>query len=125
MEMKKTITFILISSIFSFSVLANESPALVSPENGENLDTSKKHTMDYFGCVKSHAIKYSKTKENVEAIAIASVASCENYIEKITKSNVYWLNSSQQGKLNFVERLRNDGERVAIKFAMDERAKTY
>lgn len=37
------------------------SPPLIQPKNGETLEDSKKHTMEYFGCIKGRAIKYAKT----------------------------------------------------------------
>ncbi|HDW3183907.1 TPA: hypothetical protein RMM43_000759 [Escherichia coli] len=96
---------------------------LIQPKNGENLDDSKKHTMEYFGCIKGQVIKYAKTGESVEAISKASVVSCESFIPMIAESNIYYLNSSQDGKRQFTERLKSDGERLATKFAMDEKLK--
>lgn len=98
-------------------------PSLIQPNNGETLEDSNKHAMEYFGCIKSQAIKYVKTGESVEAISKASVVSCESFIPMIAASNIYYLNSSQDGKSQFVERLHSDGERLAAKFAMDEKLK--
>ncbi|MEN0629795.1 hypothetical protein AAIG33_20480 [Phytobacter ursingii] len=106
----------------AFAADTSSSP-LIQPKNGETLDDSKKHTMEYFGCIKGQAIKYAKTGETVDSISKASVVSCESYIPKIAESNIYYLNSSPDGKRDFVERLKSDGERLAIKFAMDEKVK--
>ncbi|KOO88458.1 hypothetical protein [Salmonella enterica] len=99
------------------------SPTLIQPKNGETLEDSKKHTMEYFCCIKGQAIKYAKTGESVDAISKASVVSCESFIPMIAESNIYYLNSSQDGKRQFTERLKSDGERLATKFAMDEKLK--
>lgn len=97
------------------------SPLMIQPKNGETLEDSKKHTIEYFGCIKGQAVKYARTGESVESISKASVVSCESYIPKIAESNIYYLNSSQDGKRQFTERLKSDGERLATKFAMDEK----
>ncbi|AYO66767.1 MULTISPECIES: hypothetical protein [Klebsiella] len=99
------------------------SPLMIQPKNGETLEDSKKHTMEYFGCIKGQAVKYAKTGESVDSISKASVVSCESYIPIIAESNIYYLNSSQEGKRQFTERLKSDGERLATKFAMDEKLK--
>ncbi|MBF2790367.1 hypothetical protein ISN40_09070 [Enterobacter asburiae] len=99
------------------------SPLMIQPKNGETLEDSKKHTMEYFGCIKGQAVKYAKTGESVDSISKASVVSCESYIQKIAESNIYYLNSSKDGKRQFTERLKSDGERLATKFAMDEKLK--
>lgn len=99
------------------------SSLMIQPKNGETLEDSKKHTMEYFGCIKGQAVKYAKTGESVDSISKASVVSCESYIPMIAESNIYYLNSSQDGKRQFTERLKSDGERLATKFAMDEKLK--
>lgn len=53
----------------------------------------------------------------------SAVVSCESYIQKIAESNIYYLNSSQDGKRKFIGRLKSDGESLATKFAMDEKLK--
>lgn len=118
--------FILFSLLIFFVGRASadtSSPPLIQPKNGETIEDSKKHTMEYFGCIKSQAIKYAKTGESVDAISKASVVSCESFIPVIAESNIYYLNSSQDGKRQFTERLKSDGERLATKFAMDEKLK--
>ncbi|MGL9724073.1 hypothetical protein [Sodalis sp. (in: enterobacteria)] len=97
---------------------------LIQPKNGETLKDSEKYVKEYFQCIKNQAIKYVKTEKNVESIAKAAVVSCEAYIPKIANSNVYWLNSSPKGKREFTERIESDGERLATKFAMDEKLKS-
>ncbi|HDY7063632.1 TPA: hypothetical protein RRE98_004873, partial [Klebsiella pneumoniae] len=45
------------------------SPLMIQPKNGETLEDSKKHTMEYFGCIKGQAVKYAKTGESVDSIS--------------------------------------------------------
>jgi len=119
--MNRIILMILLVFLVGKSFADTTSPLMIQPKNGETLEDSKKHTIEYFGCIKGQAVKYARTGESVESISKASVVSCESYIPKIAESNIYYLNSSQDGKRQFTERLKSDGERLATKFAMDEK----
>lgn len=121
--MNRFIAFSLLVFLVGKASADTSSPPLIQPKNGETIEDSKKHTMEYFGCIKGQAIKYAKTGESVEAISKASVVSCDSFIPVIAESNIYYLNSSQDGKRQFTEKLKSDGERLATKFAMDEKLK--
>ncbi|EAP0957167.1 hypothetical protein M8D79_002896 [Salmonella enterica] len=121
--MNRIILMILLMFLVGKASADTTSSLMIQPKNGETLEDSKKHTMEYFGCIKGQAVKYAKTGESVDSISKASVVSCESYIPMIAESNVYYLNSSQDGKRQFTERLKSDGERLATKFAMDEKLK--
>lgn len=121
--MNRFIVFGLLIFLVGKASADTSSSPLIQPKNGETIEDSKKHTMEYFWCIKGQAIKYAKTGESVDAISKASVVSCESFIPIIAESNIYYLNSSQDGKRQFTERLKSDGERLATKFAMDEKLK--
>ncbi|WP_102778311.1 hypothetical protein [Escherichia coli] len=121
--MNRIILMIILMLLVVKSFADTTSPLIIQPKNGETLEDSKKHTMEYFGCIKGQAVKYAKTGESVDSISKASVVSCEAYIQKIAESNIYYLNSSQDGKRKFIGRLKSDGENLATKFAMDEKLK--
>ncbi|AXC85126.1 hypothetical protein LRT86_003698 [Salmonella enterica] len=121
--MNRIILMILLMFLVGKASADTTSSLMIQPKNGETLEDSKKHTMEYFGCIKGQAVKYAKTGESVDSISKASVVSCESYIPMIAESNIYYLNSSQDGKRQFTERLKSDGERLATKFAMDEKLK--
>lgn len=121
--MNRIILMILLMFLVGKASADTSSSLMIQPKNGETLEDSKKHTMEYFGCIKAQAVKYAKTGESVDSISKASVVSCESYIPMIAESNIYYINSSQDGKRQFTERLKSDGERLATKFAMDEKLK--
>lgn len=121
--MNRIILMILLMFLVGKASADTTSSLMIQPKNGETLEDSKKHTMEYFGCIKGQAVKYAKTGESVDSISKASVVSCESFIPMIAESNIYYLNSSQDGKRQFTERLKSDGERLATKFAMDEKLK--
>ncbi|HBV5155993.1 hypothetical protein [Klebsiella pneumoniae] len=121
--MNRIILMILLMFLVVKASADTTSSLMIQPKNGETLEDSKKHTMEYFGCIKGQAVKYAKTGESVDSISKASVVSCESFIPMIAESNIYYLNSSQDGKRQFTERLKSDGERLATKFAMDEKLK--
>ncbi|MCF2841989.1 hypothetical protein LZ588_08980 [Klebsiella pneumoniae] len=115
---------LLASFVFPLASKASTTdPIIIHPKNGETLEDSDRYTKQYFLCVKENAIRYTKTGESAEAIAKAAVSACENLIAKSTSSNIYWLNSSKLAQQEMIEKLRQYGENVGIKYAMDEKLK--
>ena len=77
----------------------------------------------YYGCIKKVSIKYAKSQEPAESIAVAAQSSCIDEQDNYLKSLPQYGDLSASGIQQIAAKMQSNGRQLSIKTVMDERIK--